>query len=174
MTTLHHHDLPTPVGTLRLVARPDALVAVLWQDDRPSRVPLAPSTPADDHPILARAASQLREYFAGHRTTFDLPLAPEGTAFQQKVWQSLTRIPFGHTRSYADIARHIGAPAACRAVGAANGRNPISIIIPCHRVIGSTGHLTGFAAGLQIKSFLLDLESAQSPAPLLFSAASQQ
>jgi methylated-DNA-[protein]-cysteine S-methyltransferase len=170
---LSHKDHPTPVGALRLVATPDALVAVLWEDDRPTRVKLGETITADDHPILTRAAAQLDEYFAGRRVTFDLPLAPAGTPFQQKVWQALTRIPFGLTASYRDLAVSVGSPDACRAVGAANGRNPLSIVVPCHRVIGATGKLTGFAGGLDAKRFLLNLESAsttpavpRSPSPL--------
>jgi methylated-DNA-[protein]-cysteine S-methyltransferase len=118
------------------------------------------------HPHLTRAVAQLNEYFAGRRTAFDLPLDPHGTPFQQQVWEQLLAIPYGETRSYLDLARKLGNPNATRAVGAANGRNPISIIVPCHRVIGSSGKLTGFAGGLEIKERLLNLESAT---PSLFS-----
>lgn len=155
---LHHLTHPSPVGDLTLVADDDALVAVLWPDDAPARVPLEATAHAPDHPVLAAAARQLDEYFAGTRTHFDLPLRPRGTAFQQQVWQALLAIPFGETRSYADIAQAIGRPSACRAVGAANGRNPISIVTPCHRVIGRSGALTGFAGGLAAKQRLLALE----------------
>lgn len=110
--------------------------------------------------LLTEAARQLEEYFAGSRTAFDLPLAPEGTPFQQKVWQALRAIPYGKTSSYADIARAAGCPKGFRAVGMANNRNPIPIIIPCHRVIGSDGSLTGYAGGLPAKRFLLSLEGA--------------
>jgi methylated-DNA-[protein]-cysteine S-methyltransferase len=113
-----------------------------------------PSTGA----VLDAATVQLREWFAGRRTTFDLPLAPAGTPFQLAVWSRLVTIPFGETRSYADIARAIGRPTAVRAVGAANGRNPLPIVVPCHRVIGRNGSLTGFAGGLDTKRYLLDLE----------------
>lgn len=109
-------------------------------------------------PLLRQAASQLDEYFQGRRRVFDLPLAPQGTVFEQDVWKALQTIPYGETRSYADIARQVGSPSACRAVGRANGWNPISIIIPCHRVIGANGKLTGYAGGLTIKQYLLELE----------------
>ena len=110
-------------------------------------------------PVLTETARQLDEYFARKRTRFDLPLAPEGTAFQRQVWQALLEIPFGQTMSYGELARRIGQPAAVRAVGAANGHNPIAIVIPCHRVIGSTGRLVGFGGGLETKRFLLALEA---------------
>jgi methylated-DNA-[protein]-cysteine S-methyltransferase len=150
--------LPSPLGALTLVADDAALVAVLWPDDPPARVRLAVSAQRDDHPVLGAAATQLHEYFAGRRTRFDLPLAPRGTDFQQAVWRALNAIPYGETRSYADIAAAIDRPTAMRAVGAANGRNPISIVTPCHRVIGRSGALTGFAGGLAAKQHLLALE----------------
>ena len=117
-----------------------------------------------DHPVLLEAEQQLREYFAGERREFTVPLDLGGTPFQNRVWRALLSIPFGETRTYTEIARQIGKPAAVRAVGAANGRNPISIIAPCHRVLGSTGNLTGFAGGLQAKAHLLALENRR-PAP---------
>jgi methylated-DNA-[protein]-cysteine S-methyltransferase len=110
--------------------------------------------------VLRRAAAQLTEYFAGQRRAFDLPLAPRGTGFQRLVWEALTRIPHGETRSYRELACSLGRPSACRAVGAANGQNPISIIVPCHRVIASNGDLTGYAGGLAAKRWLLDHERA--------------
>jgi methylated-DNA-[protein]-cysteine S-methyltransferase len=113
------------------------------------------------HPVLVETERQLNEYFAGTRTTFTMTLDFVGTEFQKKVWQALVAIPFGETRSYADIAREIGNPKAVRAVGAANGKNPISIIAPCHRVIGSNGKLTGFAGGLEVKAFLLKIETVK-------------
>ncbi len=155
---LHRTTIPSPVGTLTLVASDAGLVAVLWPDDAPGRVRLTDASDAPDHPVLAAAATQLAEYFAGARTAFDLPLAPTGTDFQRAVWRALDAIPYGETRSYADIARAIGRPTATRAVGAANGRNPISIVTPCHRVIGASGKLTGFAGGLDAKRILLSLE----------------
>jgi len=156
--------LPSPIGPLTLVASDDGLVAILWPDDAPDRVRLADTTTRDDHPVLVAAAEQLTEYFAGTRTRFDLPLAPNGTPFQRDVWLALADIPFAETRSYAEIARAIGRPTATRAVGAANGRNPLSIVAPCHRVVGSNGALTGFAGGLAAKRFLLDHERHASGA----------
>ena len=117
------------------------------------------------NPILLEAERQLREYFAGSRTRFELPLDPSGTDFQRQVWRELLKIPFGETRSYVEIARRIGSPRAARAVGAANGRNPISIVAPCHRVVGANGALTGFAGGLDAKARLLALERAGRPIP---------
>ena len=152
---LRRTTLASPVGTLTLVGEDAGLVAVLWPDDPPVRVPLSAQQEEAAHPVLAAAVTQLDEYFAGRRTRFDLPLAPRGTAFQRAVWSALGDIPHGHTRSYADVARAIGRPAATRAVGAANGRNPLSIVLPCHRVIGSGGALTGFAGGLPAKRWLL-------------------
>lgn len=156
--TLATMVLPSPVGDLTLVASDQGLVAVLWPDDDPGRVRLEASTQQPDHPVLAQAASQLGDYFNGTRRSFDLPLDFRGTAFQQRVWAALLAIPYGETRSYGDIASAIGQPTASRAVGAANGRNPISIIAPCHRVVGSNGALTGFAGGLETKIWLLDHE----------------
>ncbi|MDE1167320.1 MAG: methylated-DNA--[protein]-cysteine S-methyltransferase [Pseudomonas sp.] len=152
--------LPSPVGELTLVADGPHLVAVLWENDKPGRVRLGPLLAAPDCPVLGQVARQLDEYFAGSRQQFALALAFKGTEFQKKVWQALLTIPFGQTRSYSDIAVQIGHPQAVRAVGAANGRNPISIIAPCHRVIGASGQLTGFAGGLAAKERLLMLEGA--------------
>jgi methylated-DNA-[protein]-cysteine S-methyltransferase len=149
---------PSPVGKLKLVAGPAGLAAILWENDREDRVKLGAMAEEPDHPVLVEAKRQLDEYFAGTRTHFDLPLDFRGTDFQKSVWAALLTIPAGETRSYADIAAQIGRPSACRAVGAANGKNPISIIAPCHRVIGSDGSLTGFAGGLEGKKFLLELE----------------
>lgn len=149
---------PSPLGTLTLVASDRGLAAILWENDDPVRVRIGPRTACADHPLLRETARQLGEYFAGERRTFDLPLDFHGTDFQKQVWRALLAIPFGETRSYADIARSVGRPAAVRAVGAANGRNPISIVAPCHRVIGSNGALTGFAGGIEAKRHLLALE----------------
>jgi methylated-DNA-[protein]-cysteine S-methyltransferase len=150
----------TPVGSLKLVASDTALIAVLWENDDPKRVRLGPLVEGVDHPILREAERQLAEYFAGARKSFDLPLDFAGTPFQKRVWAELLNIPFGQTRTYADIAAAIGKPLAFRAVGAANGRNPISIVAPCHRVIGKDGSLTGFAGGLEAKECLLGIEAA--------------
>jgi methylated-DNA-[protein]-cysteine S-methyltransferase len=152
---LYRTTMDSPVGTLTLVASDAGLVAVLWPDDAPGRVRLAAAEERAGHPVLVAARTQLGEYFAGERHSFDLPLAPSGSAFQRAVWAALAAIPHGETRSYADIARAIGRPTASRAVGAANGRNPLSIVVPCHRVIGASGQLTGFAGGLAAKQQLL-------------------
>ena len=151
--------MPSPVGELTLVASDAGLVAVLWPDDGFDRVRLGEMVADDAHLVLIAAAAQLDAYFAGTRTAFDLPLDFRGTDFQKSVWAALLTIPFGETRSYGDIARAIGQPTASRAVGAANGRNPISIIAPCHRVIGANGSLTGFAGGIEAKRLLLALEN---------------
>lgn len=154
---------PSPVGLLTLIASERGLAAILWENDDPKRVPLSPLIQDADHPVLVDAEEQLADYFAGRRQIFDLPLDFHGTDFQKQVWAALLAIPFGETRSYAAIAHAIGKPSACRAVGAANGRNPISIIAPCHRVIGKNGALTGFAGGLKAKQYLLDMEGLTSP-----------
>lgn len=151
--------LASPVGELELIASDKGLAAILWENEKPQRVPLKPVVDNPQHPVLLQTEQQLLEYFAGERRVFELPLDFNGTEFQKKVWAALLTIPFGETRSYAEIARQVGSPQAVRAVGAANGRNPISIIAPCHRVIGSNGKLTGFAGGLEVKAFLLRLET---------------
>lgn len=152
-------SLVTPIGRLRIIASRRGLVAVLWPDDRAGRVRFAaPLEGSSD--ILDEAAAQIAAYFDRRLRRFDVPLDLRGTPFQQSVWRALTTIPYGETRSYRDLANAIGQPSACRAVGAANGRNPLSIIVPCHRVIGSAGSLTGFAGGLAVKHHLLTLEGA--------------
>jgi methylated-DNA-[protein]-cysteine S-methyltransferase len=148
------------VGLLKLVANDLALVAILWENDDPKRVRLGSLVEDVEHPILCLAEQQLGEYFAGARKSFDLPLDFAGTPFQKKVWSELLNIPFGQTRTYGQIANAIGKPRAFRAVGAANGKNPISIVAPCHRVIGKDGSLTGFAGGLEAKECLLGIEAA--------------
>jgi methylated-DNA-[protein]-cysteine S-methyltransferase len=153
--------IPSPVGRLKLVGNESGLAAVLWENDDPARVHLNIVGEVEDHSVLLEAERQLGEYFAGRRTTFTVKLAFTGTAFQKKVWHALLDIPYGTTRSYGDVARALGMPKAVRAVGAANGKNPISIIAPCHRVVGSTGKLTGFAGGLHAKAFLLAHEGAR-------------
>jgi len=150
----------SPVGVLKLVASNEGLAAILWENDNPRRVRLNIVAKDDNHPVLLETERQLAEYFSGRRTAFDLKLDFAGTEFQKNVWQALLTIPFGETRSYAQVAKQIGSPNAVRAVGAANGKNPISIVTPCHRVIGSNGKLTGFAGGLVTKAHLLDLERA--------------
>lgn len=151
--------MESPVGLLKLVASSKGVAAILWPNDDPKRVPLAPLVEDAAHPVLMETERQLNEYFEGKRRVFDLPLDFCGTDFQKRVWQALLEIPFGETRSYGDLARQLGNASAMRAVGAANGRNPISIVAPCHRVIGASGKLTGFAGGLEAKAFLLKLES---------------
>ncbi|MCL6246295.1 methylated-DNA--[protein]-cysteine S-methyltransferase [Acinetobacter sp. ANC 4945] len=158
---LSYQFLDSPVGQLKLVAHETALVAVLWENENPNRVRLAALVEDLKHPILLKTAQQLNEYFTGKRQQFDLPLDFEGTAFQQQVWQALLTIPFGETRSYKQIAEQIGNVKAVRAVGAANGKNPISIIAPCHRVVGANGKLVGFAGGLENKEILLKIEKLQ-------------
>ena len=155
-----HKAMATPVGRLTLVATDEGLAAVLWENDRPGRVRLDVGRQDDEHPVLRDAERQLQEYFEGQRTDFELRLDLTGTVFQRKVWEALRTIPFGETRSYREVAEQIGSPRAVRAVGAANGRNPVSIVAPCHRVIGTSGALTGFAAGLDIKARLLALEQS--------------
>ncbi|AWV87266.1 glycosyltransferase [Acinetobacter radioresistens] len=148
----------SPVGRLRLIANEKALVAVLWENEQPKRIQLAELVVEPEHPVLLQVRQQLEEYFEGNRQRFDIPLDFAGTEFQKLVWTELLKIPYGQTRSYGQIAQAIGRPKAMRAVGAANGRNPISIIAPCHRVIGASGALTGFAGGLDNKTILLNLE----------------
>jgi len=151
-------SLKSPIGLLKLVASDEGLAAILWENDDPKRVRLGEPVEKIDHRVLCEAERQLNDYFAGKLTKFSLPLDFKGTEFQKKVWEALLTIPFGETRSYAQIASQVGIPKAVRAVGAANGRNPISIVAPCHRVIGANGKLTGFAGGLETKAFLLGIE----------------
>ena len=158
----------TPVGTLKLVGGESGLAAILWEDDDPRRVPIAADSEDDHHPVLVEAERQLAEYFAGERRAFTVRLDYRGTPFQLKVWRALLDIPFGETRTYGQLAGRLGTPSAARAVGAANGRNPISIIGPCHRVIGSSGALTGFAGGLEVKARLLELERRDVGEPGVF------
>jgi methylated-DNA-[protein]-cysteine S-methyltransferase len=156
--SLLYKTMSSPVGELTLVANESALAAILWENDKPTRVRLGPMREIASAPILNETEQQLNEYFAGTRTRFELALNFVGTEFQRKVWAALLTIPFGETRSYSDIALQIGNANAVRAVGAANGKNPISIVAPCHRVIGKSGDLTGFAGGVETKKILLDLE----------------
>jgi methylated-DNA-[protein]-cysteine S-methyltransferase len=166
MMKLYYKEMKSSVGKLKLVASDDALVAVLWERERQGRVRLAEMSRTEGHAVLEQAEGELEEYFAGRRTRFEVKLAPIGTPFQLKVWEALRSIPFGSSRSYGELARAIGKPSASRAVGAANGRNPISIIVPCHRVIGQDGSLTGFAGGLEAKRILLALESSRRKRPI--------
>jgi methylated-DNA-[protein]-cysteine S-methyltransferase len=156
--TYFYKTTKTPVGLLKLVAGDRGLAAILWENDDPERVRLRPLQEDKKHPLLLEAERQLHAYFAGKLKAFSLPLDFTGTEFQKQVWQSLLTIPFGQTRTYGQMAKQIGRPKAVRAVGAANGKNPIAIVAPCHRVIGSDGKLTGFAGGLETKAILLGLE----------------
>lgn len=149
--------LSTPIGDLTVVADERSIVAIHWgSGDEVAATPVD----RDDHPILELAAGQLDEYFAGDRTDFELPLEPRGTPFQQAAWAALREIPFGETITYGEQAQRLGDKNKSRAVGAANGKNPIPIVVPCHRVVGTNGHLTGFAGGLDTKAWLLDHEFA--------------
>lgn len=159
---LFYKEVESPVGKLKLVASANALVAILWERERPNRIKLAMAKSDPQQPILLETERQLEEYFAGTRNEFNLPLEPAGTEFQKKVWRALREIPFGQTRSYLDLAKSIGSAKAVRAVGAANGKNPLSIVVPCHRVVGANGTLTGFAGGLEVKAKLLAHEGCYS------------
>ncbi|CAO97335.1 methylated-DNA--[protein]-cysteine S-methyltransferase [Erwinia tasmaniensis] len=156
-----YKKMHSPTGELTLIAAENSLIAVRWENDEPSTARFYPREEDQHHMILIEAERQLGEYFDGKRQQFALPLTFIGTDFQKKVWNALIAIPFGETRSYRQIAQQIGHSAAVRAVGAANGRNPLPIFAPCHRVIGSNGKLTGFAGGLANKAFLLRLEAGQ-------------
>lgn len=167
-TRRHRVLSETPIGRLVVVADGDDIAAVWMTEQRHAPDPATHGEPAPDGDELLEAATrQLEEYFAGSRTEFDLPLAAEGTSFQQTVWAALSEIPYGETWSYGELAEHIGRPGAARAVGLANGRNPISVVVPCHRVVGSTGSLTGYGGGIERKRTLLDLER-RAAVPALF------
>lgn len=147
-------EIESPIGPLQLHSDGVHLTTLYMRSSVPTSCP-----PEPDLPVLQRTTAQLNEYFRGEREEFDLPLALGGTSFQQRVWSELQQIPYGTTISYGELARRIGQPTASRAVGLANGQNPISIIVPCHRVIGSTGKLTGYGGGLERKKLLLQHES---------------
>ena len=166
---MHQIHMASPVGRLRLASDGDALYLIEFEHPRhPYRHGGDWQEREDD--VLREARRQLHEYFEGKRRGFDLPLAPRGTGFQQQVWLALREIPYGATISYAQLATRLGAPTATRAVGAANGRNPLPIVVPCHRVIGADGSLTGFGGGLPTKRFLLELEGAIETADLFGSS----
>lgn len=161
MTARTHHVVDSPIGPLTLVAQDGPLVGLYLHSQRHGP---APEHLGDrDARGFEHATAQLEAYFAGQLTTFDLELAPRGTAFQRTVWSELARIPYGCTASYGELAARIGRPTACRAVGLANGRNPLSIVIPCHRVVGASGALTGYGGGVDRKRYLLKLEAARGP-----------
>jgi len=161
MTQRHWHTrIDSPVGKLTLIANDNNLVAVAWEHENIDAKKFASPAANAEHPVLCMAKAQLAEYFAGKRTEFSLPLKFEGTDFQKRVWRGLQQIPYGKTWSYGQLASAVGSPKAFRAVGAANARNPLSIVIPCHRVIGADGTLTGFGGGMNNKAVLLTLEGA--------------
>jgi methylated-DNA-[protein]-cysteine S-methyltransferase len=160
-----YNFFPSPVGQLAVVVSDRGVHAIFWatfRDDKKSTNRFSGLNRSEDHPLWIGAAEQLQEYFSGARKTFDLPLVLNGTQFQNAVWNSLRNIPYGQTVSYEEQAIRLGGKEKVRAVGRANGMNPIPILIPCHRVIGKNGSLTGFGGGLTIKAFLLDLEAARS------------
>lgn len=162
---MHRTYIDSPLGALLLEGADDALCRVWLPGDGSGSAHIARQAvgaPAPAGPWLADAARQFAEYFAGTRTAFTLRLAPAGTPFQRAVWEALLTIPYGATWSYVQLARAIGRPSAVRAVGLANGANPLAIVIPCHRVIGSNGRLTGYGGGLSAKRYLLDLERSVS------------
>lgn len=159
MTLVARH-IDSPIGTLTVVVSDAGVRALLMSTESPDRIHLDDDVELGDHRLLDAAAAQLGEYFAGTRRDFDLPLDPHGTDFQLRAWQALRTIPYGETVSYGEQARRLGDVNKARAVGAANGKNPISIIVPCHRVIGSNGSLTGFGGGIETKAWLLAHESA--------------
>lgn len=156
---LNFKTMSSPIGTITLIASETALVALYVKDeDKPL---LKDATRLESHKILLLTEKQLNEYFTGKRLNFDIPLSPKGTEFQTKVWNALSQIPYGEVWSYGKQATYLKSPNAQRAVGGANGKNPIPVIIPCHRVIGSTGKLTGFAGGMEMKIYLLKHEGHQ-------------
>jgi len=159
--TFAYKIIDSPVGKLKLVASDQGLAGVLWERENARPAPLSELVVDEQHPVLLETERQLGEYFAGKRKTFSIQLDLRGTRFQKDVWEALLAIPFGETRSYGQLAKQLGNPRATRAVGAANGRNPVSIIVPCHRVIGSSGKLTGFGGGLETKAHLLNLEDVR-------------
>ena len=150
------HD--SPVGELTIIASSEAVRAVLWPNERPGRVTIRDRVEAGTNPVVDQARRELDEYFSGERTRFEVPVDIVGTDFQRSVWRALTTITYGTTRSYGSLADTIGKPQAARAVGAATGLNPVSIIVPCHRLIGTNGSMTGFAGGLDAKRWLLQHE----------------
>lgn len=152
---IKHLNVETAIGRICIAEENEAITHLLLPGEE-----LPAESVEGESALLLKAAAELKEYLAGKRKNFDLPLSPQGTIFQQKVWNSLILIPYGETRSYKQIAESTGSPAACRAVGMANNRNPIAIIIPCHRVIGADGSMVGYAGGLELKQYLLALESA--------------
>jgi len=163
---MYYQDMPSPIGRLRLIAS-DTAITGIWFEQGRDATRGDPTLVERSSPLLGLARTQLEEYFAGARREFDLPLEPRGTDFQRRVWKQLLTIGYGETTSYGALARNLGDAQASRAVGLANGSNPIPIVIPCHRVIGANGALTGFGGGLPIKRALLDLESSAAQPRLI-------
>jgi len=158
-TTIRFDCIESPLGTLRIAATPEGLAGIFFIDEAEASAPGASWVRDPGAQLLRRAAAQLGEYFAGRRRVFDLPLAPVGTPFQHAVWKAIATVPAGTTISYTELARRAGHPGSFRAVGAATGRNPLAIVVPCHRIVGADGSLTGYAGGLARKRALLALES---------------
>lgn len=162
---LYYKTIASPIGPLRLIASDKGLCAVLLNGGRHARLTVNGVLERDDtHAILLKAEKQFAEYFSGKRKQFDIPLDVRGTVFQQKAWRELSKIPYGQTISYGEQARRMGDAKKARACGMANGGNPLSIVVPCHRVIGASGALTGFGGGLAAKEFLLNLEKKREQA----------
>jgi methylated-DNA-[protein]-cysteine S-methyltransferase len=164
--TIRFDSMAGPLGPMLLAAAGEAVFAIDFTDSRNAPAMAANWRRDPGHPTLRAAKAQLAEYFAGARRAFDLPLAARGTSFQRRVWTAIAAVPFGSTLSYAELARRAGAPAAVRAAGAATGRNPWAIVVPCHRIVGSGGALTGYAGGLERKRALLALEASRQPLTL--------
>ena len=160
---LLYTQITSPVGRLILVSNGSRLAAVLWPDEESIRIGLGAMREEHHHPVFLETERQLAQYFRGERTTFELPIHLDGTPFQMSVWRQLLCIPYGETRSYGHVAVAVGNGSAARAVGLAASKNPLSIIVPCHRVVGASGTLTGFAGGLETKARLLQLEAAVVP-----------
>lgn len=166
MSDLRRREMDTPIGTLILVASEQGLTNILFDGETPGAAGLPVDLPSDaTDPNLEAAEAQLREYFEGDRTEFDLTLDLRGTDFQREAWLALADVPYGTTTSYGAQAAAVGRPGAARAIGSANGQNPIPIVLPCHRIIGADGSLTGFGGGLDVKQRLLDLEQSQQSLP---------
>jgi methylated-DNA-[protein]-cysteine S-methyltransferase len=164
--TLVYKDMLSPVGKIRLIASEQGLAAIIWEGEDYKRTKLTKPVLDEQHPILLEAEKQLEEYFKKERKIFDLPIDFKGTDFQVKVWDAIQKIPFGKTKTYGELAQLLGDIKAVRAVGGALNKNPVSIIVPCHRVVGASGKLVGFARGLKNKSILLNLENDYKPLDL--------
>ena len=162
-----YKDINSPVGLIRLIASGIGLMGVLWEGEHYTRTKLPEAVPDDEDPILMQAGQQLKEYFAKERKVFSIPLDLKGTEFQLSVWHALLDIPYGTTKTYGALARKLGDIKAVRAVGGALNKNPVAIIVPCHRVVGASGKLVGFAGGVENKLILLDIENGHKM-PTLF------